>query len=204
MAHRFRARLVADLIDRLDIGADRVVWDRRNNRWETGARAWRHHDPDADWHLVIQDDALPCRDLIAGVDRGLTLLPPQSTVSLYMGQNGRRWTRHVTQDRRTRHGPTWVKAGRLIWGVAMLAPVASIADMLAWCEAHPAPTYDHRVARFYYQHLGWPTFYSWPSLVEHRGAESLIGGSPGRQAARFAGEDFSALDIDWTARPVPI
>jgi hypothetical protein len=203
VAHQSRADLVADLVDRLGVDADRVMWDRIGNQWDTAVRAWRHHDPDADWHLVIEDDALPCRDLLAGVARGLARLPVQSTASLYMGESGRRWTRHATRGA-GRRGPTWVKVSRLIWGVAMLAPVSSIANMLEWCEAHPVPTYDHRVSRYYFHRLAWPTFYAWPCLVEHRDVESLRGGPRGRHAARFVGEDFSALDIDWTARPVPI
>jgi hypothetical protein len=47
-----------------------------------------------------------------------------------------------------------------------------------------------------------------PSLVEHRSGDenpSLVAGrtSLARRARWFIGEDESALDIDWTRRPVP-
>jgi len=45
-------------------------------RWATGRRAWEAYDPDADWHLVIQDDAIVCQDMLAGLERALDRLGP--------------------------------------------------------------------------------------------------------------------------------
>lgn len=186
MAHRKRSAVVADLVERLGIEDDRVVWDRRSDRWDTGVRAWRHHDPAADWHLVLQDDAMPCRDLLPGLEAALDHIPAQSVVSLYLGSNGPRSL--------AAHDPSWITFPRLIWGVGIAVPVASIDDMLTWCEQNPQPNYDTRVARYYERAARWPVYYTWPSLVDHRQVASLLNHPNGRRARDFIGGHISALD----------
>ncbi len=196
MAHPARADLVTDLCERLGIGEDRVVWDRYGDRWDTGVRAWEHHDPDADWHLVLQDDALPCRDLLPALRVGLGVLPDDCTASLYWGHNEPRIDRQIQRHAKA----PWLRRRWLTWGVAMLVPTYAIEPMLEYCQWASQPTYDYRISCFFRQ-FEWPSYHAWPALVDHRGDHSLINGSPGRRAQRFVGEDFSALDITWSTRP---
>ena len=200
MAHPDRAGLV----DRLQSALDRdipVAWDERGDRWDTGSRAWRMADPDADYHLVIQDDAIPCRDLLAGLERALDELPePGHPVSLYVGKVkpfSAVVTAMVNQAATT---PTsWLSMPDLNWGVGIAMPVKHVEPALDWGEANKRriANYDMRLSR-YFCHEGLWTYYTWPSLVDHDDGPSLIDHGSGRHAHRFLGRDQSALDVDWT------
>ena len=81
MAHPKRADLIPALCDSIDADVP-VVWDERNDRWDTGRRALLAFDPAATHHLVVQDDALVCRDLVAGLQRALPHVPREAPVGL--------------------------------------------------------------------------------------------------------------------------
>lgn len=198
MAHRDRADLVADLLQRLELDESHVVWDQGRDdwrqsvrEWDTGRRSWQHHDPAADWHLVIQDDAIVCRDLIPGLSEALTQLRQESVVSLY-SDGKRHWMQ--MQQRADHLRQRWIRHRTLVWGVAMAAPVRTISDLLDYCERTPSPNYDARIAAYYCRHLKWPAFYAWPSLADHRQVPSLLGHADGRHATKFVGEEASAIE----------
>src|SRR5690554_2196422 len=154
MAHPVRKEYAEELQRTLDRPIE-IIYDAnpvpsRNpmQRWATGRRAWEAHDPEADWHMVIQDDALACKDLIAGLEKALEVLGPEGLVSAYTGTgrpdqyNVRRAHRHA-QDK----GHSWMPTKSLCWGVAILAPVPTIPDMVKWCS-HSSKAqlkYDMRV-----------------------------------------------------------
>jgi hypothetical protein len=203
MAHPKRSGLVADLVEALDRPVE-VVWDRRHDRWDTGRRAWEAHDPDATHWLVLQDDALVCRDLIAGLTAAIEHVPDECIVSPYVG------TRRPLADRveaavveAGEVGAAWIVMQALNWGVGILAPTWTIPEMLEWCDTEPYPMYDRRVGRYYLRVLHWHTWCTWPSLIDHHGGgdDSLIGNGGGRHAHHWVGPDASAADIDW-AGPV--
>jgi hypothetical protein len=89
-AHPKRAQQAHALAAQLDRDAS-IVWDQGNNEWATHERAWAAHDPSATHHLVLQDDAVVCRDLIGGVERALAAVPATSphevAMSLYLGDH---------------------------------------------------------------------------------------------------------------------
>jgi hypothetical protein len=171
-------------------------------RWANGVRCWEAHDPAADWHMVIQDDALPCEDLIAGLEAALEVLGPEGLVCAYTGTPRPNQT-HVRSAQRqaAAEGHSWMCTRSLCWGVAIIAPTKTIPDMLGWCSdkrrAHK--TYDMRVGQYYRDVLGWRTWYPVPSLVDHRAGDSLVGHGAERQAFRMV--DGSTLDVDWTRTP---
>jgi len=172
-------------------------------RWATGVAAWEAHDPSADWHLVIQDDAVPGQDLLAGLEAALDVLGPEGVVSAYTG-TGRPNQPKVQAglDRAKAGGHSWMCAERVYWGVAIVAPVETIPGMLAWCSSrkHAREKYDFRIGRYYREQLGWRAWYTVPSLVDHRDGKSLIGhGDVGRRAHQML--RGSALDVDWTRTP---
>lgn len=204
MAHPSRAHFVEQLLADLGIGEDRVTWDRRNNRWDTGRRAWqaaaRHG---TEWSAVIQDDAIVCRDLVAGLEQALDSLDVPRLVSPFFGravkpQSGplARLITHVGQEALTRN-PSWVH-GFLMHGVLLAAPTAEIGRMVAWCDRQRWPEYDKRIGKYFQRVKRQRAAYTWPSLVDHRNEASLVGHAQGRDVWRFLGEDRSALDLDWS------
>lgn len=203
MAHSKRAHLVPELVERLGLSDDDVIWDRRNDRWDTGRRAWQAIDQTADWGMVVQDDAFPCLDLIAGMEKALERVPPNVLVSPYIG------TRRPSRGRIDRivqeayaAKAAFVEMPSLNWGVAITAPTRIINGMLPWCDKQPYPNYDRRIGRYAIDVLRMETWCTFPSLVDHRDIPSLIGHGDGRVAHHFIGADESALSVNWDAGSV--
>jgi hypothetical protein len=208
MAHPVREAQVVELLDSLDREIP-VSWDTAGppssdprQRWANGRRAWEMHDPSADWHIVIQDDAVVVPDLLAGLEAALEHVPANTIVCPYVGTK-RPSKGQITEAVRvaTEQGARWLNMRSLNWGVAIAAPVDSIGEMLAWCSdssddpARLLMSYDKRIGVYYRDILGWRTWYPFPSLVDHRGGPSICGHSEGRVAHRM--HDGSALDVDW-------
>jgi len=194
--------MVDDLQARLDLPAA-LVWDEKGIEWDTGRRAWLAHDPACTHHLVLQDDAVIPADLIAGVEKALTHVSDQAAVSLYFG----RWTpmRNNTTllaADADRESASWLAVRGLHWGVGVVLPVPVIPAMVAWGDRNGGLKYDRRISAWLAaRHM--TTWYSWPSLVDHRDAPSLLPGhgkTLGRVAHRFLGADRSALDFDGSGR----
>jgi hypothetical protein len=199
MAHPSRVDWVKHLQRRLGLPSDRVVWDRGRGIWDTASRAWTHHAPDATHHLVIQDDALVCRDLLAGLERGIDSVSGRF-LCLYVGtpHDGAKGAAKV--DRLTARADaehaSWIALGSSRWGLATVLPVAVIDEMLRWSQGRTEPD-DQRIGLFCRDRMAWKAWHPWPSLVDHRSEGSLVGHSR-TVARRFIGEDASALDFDWT------
>jgi hypothetical protein len=202
MAHPSRADLVNDLLER--IGPVPVTWDKVNDRHDPGTRAMEAHDPTCTHHLVIQDDALPCADLLAGIEKALVHVPDGHPASFYIGKV-RPFRSAVTKAVARAEGASWIVMAGIYWGPAIVVPTASIVELSAWYRGkHGArhQNYDRRVSKWFErQDLG--CWYSWPSLVDHRGDDSLVQGRSGvRRAHRALTPEESALDVDWSGEVV--
>lgn len=170
-------------------------------RWATGRAAWEAHDPGADWHMVIQDDAVACADLLPGLEVALSLLGDSGLVSAYTGTGRPNQTNvrvMLANARNNKH--SWAHTWSLNWGVAIIAPTSTITDMLAWCSrpARGKTNYDMRIGQYYRDILGWRTYYTHPSLVDHRDHESLVGHGSGGTRVAHEHHKGSALNIDWS------
>jgi hypothetical protein len=202
MAHPRRARLVESLVRRVGLGTP-VVWDERNHMWDTGRRALLAYDPSASHHVIIQDDAVPCADLLAGLPTVLEHVPPESPVGLYYGSiRPARSQWKVAYRRAVRAGHHWIASVRApLWGVAICLPVEQIKDVVAYGDLQKPNAYDGRVRRWY-QNQGIEQWFPIPSLVDHRtgeGEPSLVPNrsNNARRAHEFIGVDRSPLDVDW-------
>lgn len=197
MAHPKRRVMVDELLEQLDRPAE-VVWDRRNDRHDTGQRSLEAFDPSASHHLVIQDDAVPCRDLVAGLESALTHVPDGHPVSCYLGRVRPFARATAVAVERAGDSASWVTMDGLYWGPALVLPTVHLDEMLRFYRESRWRNYDRRVSKWYQAHR-FRCFYTWPSLVDHRAGESLVLGHDGaRHAYRFLGADSSALDVDWS------
>lgn len=207
MAHQKRKAFIPSLVK--DLGGDiPVVWDRINNRWDTGRRALLAHEqtPDATHVMVIQDDAVVSKALPQGVSKALESTPRDVVLGLYVGRSRpfkesmSHITRAITPDTK------WLIMSQLHWGVGVVVPVKYINDLVTWCDDRPnIPNYDKRMSRWF-QLNGVKVWYPWPSLVDHRISPSLVRGrtSSDRYAVKFIGADKSAMDYDWSGTPLTI
>ena len=202
MAHPKREAMVADLVDRLDRPTV-VAWDRCGDRYDTGGRALDAADRSCTHHLVVQDDVVPCRDLVAGAERALRWTPQDVPVSLYVGRV-RPFRQRVERAVARADGASWITMAGIYWGPAVIVPTAVIDDVLEWWPTAEVANYDRRLSRWF-EERRLACWYTWPSLVEHRGDESLVTGhTAGRRAHRFAGDGVSALELDWSGRVVDV
>lgn len=204
MAHPARVADVAALRGQLDRPA-RIVWDRFGDRHDTGRRAMAAYDPTATHHLVVQDDAVVARDLLAGVERALDHVPADAVLCLYVGRV-RPYAgviREVVEE--AGNDASWIVMDECNWGVGIVMPTALIDECLAWYDDDGAKitNYDLRISEWC-RATGRDVFYPWPSLVDHQDRPSLCGHGDGRHAYRFLGTDRSALEVDWTGRTVEI
>jgi hypothetical protein len=213
MAHPARVSLAEDLAERLGLDGGGITWDQINDPWHTGGRAWRSLAArGTDWSMVIQDDVLPCRDLIPALTAALEHVPGQVIVSPFVGRNQPRgYVRQIAEAvelARVRNA-SWIMTGALMWGVAICVPTATVAPMVTWCEQmNQWRSYDKRVGQ-YYKRQHYRTWYTWPSLVDHRDVPSLLAHVnefhiPERVAHEFVGEDTSALGLDWSGPIQPV
>lgn len=201
MAVPERAHFVGQLLDRLGVGPDVVVWDEKRDRCDTGLRAMQAYNPDATHHLVIQDDALVCNDLLAGIGR-LVEHTGDLPSSLYIGKvrpHPQRVQERFDQARRAKT-PLLEMRGPL-WGVGIVFPTGHLDDLCEWFPSETHPNYDMRVSRWYMNVADLDCLYTVPSLVNHRpvaeNPSTVVGRTGNRQAHWFLGEKASALDVDW-------
>lgn len=203
MAHPKRRAWAEELSAELELP---IVWDRVNDRHETGLRCLEAGiGSDATHWLILQDDAVVCRDLIAGIEAAVAISGPR-VVGLYVGntrpQTGR-VERLIASVRA--NGSSWLKAPGPWWGVGIVIPVPYLPDLVDRFASSTEENYDRRIEKWV-ERTGVGCWYTVPSLVDHRHGEenpSLVAGrgADGRRARYFIGTDKSALSIDWTRAP---
>ena len=208
MAHPSRTAMAIGLAERLGLQQwEHITWDRMSDPWETGARAWRTVAArGADWSMVIQDDVVPCLDLIPALEAALTHVPQRVIVSPFIGMNQPHgYVRQIAAavEQANEQGASWMMTGSLMWGIAICVPTATIPQMVTWGDRmNHWRSYDKRVGQFYKRNR-YRTWYTWPSLVDHRDVPSLLAHVnefhiPERIAHQFIGEDTSGLGLNWS------
>jgi len=214
MAHPARKASVERILAILDRECP-VVWDEKNDRWDTGKRAMLAYDPEATHHVVIQDDVLVCRDLCAGLERALAHIPPDAPLCGYVGRvrpQTEAVLRAVAAARKAH--ASFIVMRCLNWGPLVAVPTGVIPEMVAHGDTlRRVPNYDRRLSRFFELEERRSVWYTWPSLVDHADGPSMVKGRfatdrerepRARVAHEFIGEQASALDIDWTGQIIGV
>lgn len=202
MAHPKRAEMVEDLLERLDAPA-MVVWDEIQDRHDTGARSLEAFNPDCTHHMVIQDDALPCRDIVAGVTRALEVVPEGHPFSGYIGRV-KPFAREVSKAVAKADGASFIRMAGIYWGPCVVVPTDVLPELCSWFRQSKVKNYDRRMSRWF-EARNLECWYAWPPLVEHRGDESLVHGHTSRRTAHKArSANQSALDADWSGHVVSL
>lgn len=206
MAHPSRAEQVDRIVAALDTDPV-VVWDEGRGLWDTARRAWLAYDPDATHHLVLQDDVLVCRDLVAGLTKAVEQVPSSPVAAFTMRYR-------LKPTRRAEYAATsqsWFVDWRSLSGQAICLPVYDIPAVIKTVDRNRRNDNDDIRIRDYYHRRGAEIWQTVPSLVEHLDAEdgnhTLLDGNDRpergrRKAIRFIGEEASALDIDWDTTEV--
>lgn len=204
MAHERRGDWARALGLHLDLP---IVWDRVNDRHETGLRCLQEGiDSGASHWLIVQDDAIVCRDLLAGLEVAAGAAGDR-IIGLYLGnwRSENRWMAVAVRQAR-RRGIPWLAMPGPWWGVGIVVPTVHLPALTQWYAESTLLNYDRRIERWAAS-AGVECWYTMPSLVEHRSGEenpSLVEGRPSlnRRAQWFIGAEQSALSIDWTKDPM--
>ena len=213
MASHKREALVDQILAKLDRDDVPVLWDTNGSRWDTGRRAMLAYDPSCTHHVVIQDDIIPCRDLLAGLTAALEHVPADAPVCGYVGRVRPYAAMVSAADRKARAiGASWLTMRGINWGPLIAVPTAVIPEMVEHCDTlKNVPNYDRRLSRFFELNQDVRTWYTWPSIVDHADGPSLVQGRIAtdrskrihcRVAHTFIGADASALDVDWSGPAV--
>ena len=176
-----------------------IAWDTDNTEWHTGAEAWSLRDPRADWHLVVQDDAVLTPGAVGRMAAELSTRDHAGPVSLYVG-TGRPRSEKVRAYVAQATG--WFEMPWLNWGVAVALPVRDIDHMLSDVADHRS-AYDVRISRWY-ESRSLSTLYAWPCLADHRDDGSLLGHDVGpypRRARSLEGRPNGLDSIGHCGRP---
>lgn len=183
-------------------------------RWTTHRNAWEAalaSDPTADAVIVLQDDILVSRDLLAGLEVALDHIEPGGFIASAYTGTGRPDQRNVRRALTIADmkGESWIRTRSLNWGPSIILPADAVEEMIEKVDKHIRSTYppksntDYAIGVWARDVKKWATLYTVPSLVEHRRLPSLVGHDKGpvRRAHRFIGAKKSALDVDWSKVP---
>ena len=163
MMHPSREQYRGYLIERL--GPVPFEVDDGGGIWPTMRRAWLAYDPQAEFHCVVQDDAIVCDRFRERLE---ALLQAPVPYGLY-------WGNRVALRGLARAGAAAGYVDHVLhWSVAVCLPVAIIPAFIEYADANP-PTgvNDDRLKRFLRsRHL--TVRYPIPSLVDHRDEEHSV------------------------------
>ncbi len=206
--HPARASLIPPLVAALGVDAEVVSdpdpEDRFPSPWRTYRECLAGPPPDVSHLLVLQDDATPCRNLVAACG----LIAREVPVCLFLG--GAPVRTAMEASRALRRGQRFVPVYAADWVpvVAILWPVEAASRFLQWCSENrlpgdPRPRSDDAVVGRWARTEREEVIATVPSLVQHSDVElSLIGRraragrSPWRVAHLWIGDE-DPLDIRW-------
>lgn len=154
--------------------------------WPNAKKAWSMYNPEALFHVVIQDDAIVCDDFHSRAERsiveGFKNLKGglDFAVSFYFGN--RASLKGIAQDG-IEQG--FAIMGRTPWAVAICLPTTVIPDMLQFCDNLAMPQDDVRIGTFL-RSRGMKVYFPLPSLIDHRTGNASLVGDEGTQRKAFA------------------
>lgn len=178
MAHPTRQKFFGHLREKLGVSdKDFSIDVNSEGVWFNCKRSWLMYDLKADWHIVVQDDAIVCDNF-----RNIAQKAIESAVEKY-GKNvalSFYWGNRQQYKEKARQG---LKQGhvtsQLHWGIAVCLPTRLIKEMIKFCDKMEMRQDDARIKRFLNSQR-IKVYYPLPSLIDHRTGEDSLVGDPGR------------------------
>jgi hypothetical protein len=162
--HPKRRQFIPYLLYKL--GDIKIFTDSGQGYFNNCIEAWNSYDRDALWHLIIEDDALICKDFYNELDK---ILRDENIVYNLFYEND-----------------------KVFGGVAVCIPTKYIDGLLDYSQNG----YNRKVFYYPFDSLikkycelnNIKTSFVVPSLVDHRQVDSLLKNKLGRKAKSFIGE----------------
>ena len=167
MAHPSRAQYFEYLSENLGIPVSEFCIDQKNNLLENSKASWMKHDPEADFHVVVQDDSILCENF---KERAVRFITEQEERRIREGRPAQGYNFFLKQD--TRLTPLWPKDGAYTdnvtrAGIAICLPVSHIKPMLVEFDRQHSRHDDDRISE-YCKRIGMKIKFPVPSLINHR------------------------------------
>lgn len=209
MAHpkrRAAAEKLATQLRQYPFVSVNVIYDSEDaasheHEWDNGTRCLMDGVGRADWHMVVQDDAILSPGLYDNLCGAIATVPQKSLISLYTGTSrplGKRVK--VAVDKVV--DETWLQYWLLMWGVGILLPSTHIEPLIDFVADRTEP-YDTRIGIFY-QRNRLPVYYTMPSLVNHDDdMGTLLPGHGTEPGARVA-HRFATGPVRWNGQVINI
>jgi hypothetical protein len=154
-----------------NLGDVPIYMDTDNTVWNTCKGAWGLHDSQAEYHVVLQDDAVLTDNFLDQLEYHLKNGRAEGAKAFQFYLNDKdKIVRAITKEHEHKGFMVYEK---LMGGVAIGLKTSLIPDMLYRCDKMSVPADDQRI-HDYLQRKGLPVYYPIPALVKHRGIKSLI------------------------------
>ncbi|MFA6158881.1 MAG: hypothetical protein WC763_04665 [Candidatus Paceibacterota bacterium] len=164
MAHPSREKWFGYLREKLGQDVPFAIDTDGRGIWENCKRAWLLFDPEAEYHVVVQDDVLVGRDFI---ERAEAMLTEDMMYSFYIGRP--RFAGEVMEAKEK--GIDHLVKSHIHHEICLCMRTEHIKEMIAWCDALK-PEND-RVIDGWVNAKGLKVRFPLPSLVDHRAEGSL-------------------------------
>lgn len=164
MAHPKRKAWAEELSKKLF--NSEIVYDEKNNVWDTCRRSWLAIDKRADYGIVIQDDAILCSEFIDKLAYNLFELDKDYVVSLYSGKQAAVHIKKALENNKDHF------INEFIFNeIALAMKTEFIHEMISFCDNTETKT-DHEISNWA-KKKGLKIYNTIPSLVDHRDEESI-------------------------------
>jgi hypothetical protein len=167
------------------LGGIPISYDNGSGIWWNRVNAMKLCGNDCDFVCVLQDDAIPCKDLINKLS--FVINDNNMAYSLYFGN--RKNMKELAEEGLKKGG---LKLDWLSWGVAIVLPTRIISDLITFGDKlRRYDRHDDTKISKYLQKIGMKIYYPLPSLVDHDHEEKSLmqlGGGK-RKAYKFIDND---------------
>lgn len=164
---RPRAKALKAQLDAMWFEDVKIIYDVGLGEWDTGKRSMEHGIGKADWHVVLQDDAIISSTFFENLYVALSNIPQRSLVSLYLGRVKPSATQvNSAFNKAMASESSWISMRTLCWGVGVVIPTEDIEPMLENSKTNPRILYDRRIG-LYYVNKQRKVYYTTISLVDH-------------------------------------
>ncbi|QEZ45018.1 hypothetical protein D2917_00060 [Cupriavidus oxalaticus] len=176
---KHRIPYIRKMIGDAQVSLDEGQW----GLWENSKRCWLSYDSGADFHMVIQDDAIVAERFYEKFEKYLTEKPSKKVFSLFFRLKSKKTHPEFNAAATGSVDNGGFEFPRLQFGVAIVVESGMVEPMVKFADGLSDVKYknidDLRFSAFFNQ-VGVKTFYTLPSLVDH---EELLDSTIRRDAA---------------------
>lgn len=173
VAHKDRLEQATNLVEQVgavDWNVDDGTLGCNGNHYKL-LTMLRKNNPNVEWYVVMEDDAVPVQDFVTQLPKALDAAPAK-IVSLYLGtSNPIHWQDAI--GRAIACAEAWIVGTHLLHGVAYAVNCTLIDPLIANLKPDSLRPIDEQISSWAYPNHHFVA-YTHPSLVDHADGEPVI------------------------------